>query len=268
MGETSPAFQFYPKDFLTDVKQIAMSLAEAGAYWRLCCHCWLNGCLPADLRHLARLCGASNRQMKEMWPVISPCFLEHEGALYHRRLEKERLKQTTYRQRASRGGIGKAASSQQVDSKQPTSSQQAVLNECKISALRSPISDLQSPISDLQTAVSARAPVALAGTFPRDHVRHGWCSSRGKCVPDFLHEEFICSIGGERQVADQCLRTFYEVCEHRWPEGPIGDDPVKLWRREFAASFPSVAPVKTTPSVDVMALALEKVKSDQARWGR
>lgn len=59
----------------------------------------------------------------------------------------------------------------------------------------------------------------------------------------FLHQEFIASIGGDRDAADRRLRIFYEAREHGWGDGPIGDDPLKLWRREFAASFPSVAPV-------------------------
>lgn len=101
LGENSPAFQFYPKDFLTDVKQISMSLAEAGAYWRLCCHCWLEGSLPTDMRRLARLCGATNRQIREMWPAIGHCFIERDGALYHKRLEREREKQKAFSRRQS-----------------------------------------------------------------------------------------------------------------------------------------------------------------------
>jgi len=89
----------------------------------------------------------------------------------------------------------------------------------------------------------ARAPVALTGSLPREHLRHSWCSQRGKCVPEFLHFEFVKSIGGEQRAAEQRLRAFYDAVEAGWPEGPIGDDPVKLWRREFAAKFPSVAPV-------------------------
>ncbi len=95
-----------------------------------------------------------------------------------------------------------------------------------------------------QERTHAPGASALAGTLPRDHVRHSWCSSRGKCVPDFLHAEFCASVGGDG--ADQRLKAFYEAVELGWPDGPIGDDPVKLWRREFAAKFPSVAPTKQT----------------------
>lgn len=241
MGESSPAFQFYPKDFLTDVKQIAMSLPEAGAYWRLCCHCWLAGSLPMDLQQLGRLCGATKRQMTEMWPTISPCFLERDGVLIHKRLEREREKQESYRRRQSDKGKASAASRSTKTQPDGNHGSTTVQPEAQ-PKLNSPISDLQSPISSLQTAVTY-APVALAGKLPRDHVKHGWCSSRGKCVPEFLHEEFIRSVGGERKSADQRLCAFYAAVEAGWAPGPIGDDPLRLWRKEFAAKFPSVAPV-------------------------
>lgn len=65
-------------------------------------------------------------------------------------------------------------------------------------------------------------------------------------MPDFLHAEFCASVDGTQpERAGERLKAFYEAVELTWPSGPIGDDPVKLWRREFAAKFPSVAPVKT-----------------------
>jgi uncharacterized protein YdaU (DUF1376 family) len=98
----SPAFQFYPKDFLSDEKQISMSLAAVGIYMRLICHCWNEGSLPADPAVLARLSGATKRQIAELWPSISPCFKTSEdGRLVHPRLEREREKQATFRQRQS-----------------------------------------------------------------------------------------------------------------------------------------------------------------------
>lgn len=114
----------------------------------------------------------------------------------------------------------------------------------------SPSPDL-SPVPE--PSQSVRAPIALAGMLPRDHLRHAWCSQRGKCVPDFLHAEFCAAVGGANP--GQRLTVFYEVVEHGWPEGPIGDDPVKLWRKEFAAKFPSVAPVTTQGRTDMLAKA-------------
>ena len=56
-AEKSPAFQFYPKDFLADSNVARMSNTEVGIYTRLLCYCWLEGALPLEteaLAHMAR----------------------------------------------------------------------------------------------------------------------------------------------------------------------------------------------------------------------
>ena len=96
-SEHSPAFRFYPKDFLTSIGQASMSCAEAGAYIRLLCHCWLEGEIPDDPVACARLAGTTAIQMRKMWPVLAARFQPENGILRHRRLDLERKKQETYR---------------------------------------------------------------------------------------------------------------------------------------------------------------------------
>lgn len=107
-----------------------------------------------------------------------------------------------------------------------------------------PIPSPPGPSLPVPSATVTRAPTALAGTLPRDLRRAAWISRRGKHVPDFLHAEFIDALGGDRDEADKRLRQFYDETELGWPAGPIGDDPLKLWRAEFAAKFPKVAPAE------------------------
>jgi uncharacterized protein YdaU (DUF1376 family) len=98
----SPAFQFYPKDFLSDGNQAGMSLQECGAYIRLLCVCWNEGTLPNDVTRLARYVGATVPQMRKLWPAVQRCFrLDADGLYRHPRLERERDKQSEYRRRQS-----------------------------------------------------------------------------------------------------------------------------------------------------------------------
>lgn len=92
-GGKSPAFQFYPKDFMGDMNVALMSLEERGAYITLMCFCWNEGELPADITRLSRLCGVSVDDMESLWEQVGPCFEEKDGALVHPRLEREREKQ-------------------------------------------------------------------------------------------------------------------------------------------------------------------------------
>ena len=67
--EPALAFQFYPKDFLSDEKQAAMSVAEAGVYIRLLSICWLERSIPDDVRLVSRMVGASPYVMQRLWPA-------------------------------------------------------------------------------------------------------------------------------------------------------------------------------------------------------
>lgn len=102
--EKSPAFQFYPKEFLMDGNVAGMSLQERGAYITLICVCWQEGTLPVDPKRLANMVGVPFRQFNNLWPALSVCFRETEGRLVHPRLEKEREKQENYRRRQSDKG--------------------------------------------------------------------------------------------------------------------------------------------------------------------
>lgn len=149
----APAFQFYPKDFLSDEKQLSMSLAEAGAYIRLISVCWLDGSLPNEPKRLARLCGATSRQIAEMWPAIGRCFqVAQDGRLIHPRLEIERLKQATFRQRQSDKGKASAASRSATE-RQPNVNRGSTGPQPIEPKSNSPISYLQSPISEKKVLI-------------------------------------------------------------------------------------------------------------------
>lgn len=101
----SPAFQFYPGDFLSDGNQMSLSLAGAGAYIRLIAVCWKEGSLPDDTKLLWKLAQADSRQeFEEVWPSVRVCFRKKRGRLIHPRLDKERAKQDAFRSKMSESG--------------------------------------------------------------------------------------------------------------------------------------------------------------------
>jgi uncharacterized protein YdaU (DUF1376 family) len=108
----SPAFQFYPKDFLTDEHVALMSLHERGAYITLLAKCWIEGSLPSNVELLARLCGTPTPAFRKLWPAIAPCFrVARRGSdrLVNPRLEKERVKQSSFHDGQSERGKRGAA---------------------------------------------------------------------------------------------------------------------------------------------------------------
>lgn len=110
MTEKSPAFQFYPQDYLADPNVAEMTLEEQGAYIRLICYAWIAGSIPADPERCARLVGngcsisvATNVQRTFNEPSTDP------QRLLHKRVEKERQKQAIRREQTSLAGRKSAA---------------------------------------------------------------------------------------------------------------------------------------------------------------
>ncbi len=103
----SPAFQFYPAEFLSDENVVMMTNQELGCYIKLMCFCWREGSIPADISKIAKLCGEDGSVMAKLWLAIGSCFIQLEGdssRLLHPRLEKEHIKQEEHRKERSASG--------------------------------------------------------------------------------------------------------------------------------------------------------------------
>lgn len=161
--EQSPAFQFYPKDFLADGNVAGMSMAERGAYITLLCVCWREGSLPMDTKRLAHMVGATHQAFARVWPAVQACFEEQDGRLVHKRLDKERAKQAEFR--AQQSAAGKASAAKRA-SRQPKGNGRSTgvqpepqPNGNRNPSLLSPISDLQSP--DFVRRQRGQPPLAM-----------------------------------------------------------------------------------------------------------
>lgn len=113
----SPAFQFYPADYLSSQRVQMMTLEEEGAYIRLLCYCWLHGTIPADLDMIARIIGKGGSTTVAR--AVQAMFNQHPtnpALLVHERLETEREKQAAWRAKSAEGGrnSGKLRSAKQL----------------------------------------------------------------------------------------------------------------------------------------------------------
>lgn len=109
----SPAFQFYPADWLGSQRVSLMTLEEEGAYIRLLSYCWQHGSIPADPDAAARLIGKgatpvlASKVLTMFQPPLqpdlsigSPC----GAVLVHERLQAEKEKQIAWKTKSSEGG--------------------------------------------------------------------------------------------------------------------------------------------------------------------
>jgi uncharacterized protein YdaU (DUF1376 family) len=105
--QKSPAFQFYPGDYLSSSRVQRMSMTERGVYITLLSFQWLDGSLPSNLLQLAQMVGVRPPQFERMWKngPLHECFATTDtGRLVNERLESERSKQRAFRDRQAQNG--------------------------------------------------------------------------------------------------------------------------------------------------------------------
>lgn len=231
----SPAFQFYPKDFLSSTKVQRMSLTEVGAYTMLLAYCWLDGSITADVRELARILKVPPKQFERMWAgPLSECFTAKGGRLVNERLEDERRAQAKFRAKMSengkKGGRPKATGSSGLS--------QSKANES------SAISDLQSAsASAMKNGGAASPPPTPRGApiHPKRNLKAAFEGARGLHVPESLHQQFVAL--RNHHEAEREIRAFYvRVCDD-WSIGARKHDSPNVdmfvfWRERYAEAWP------------------------------
>jgi hypothetical protein len=303
MSNKPPAFQFYPRDFLSSTAMF--STAEVGAYIRLLSWSWDNGPLPPNDERITRIAGTD----VDTWRAIAHKWEETARGWVNPRLELERRKQAKFR-KIQAGRIRK-----RWDSGGPTEPIPALGNTGPIpesyrtdtgpipdsGPLRNtgPIPDLVKPDAysssssssadqDLETARTGRAQIARArvepvwrtpGSQPQSiaaHQRHAFCATReGLCVGVGLHREFLGKLGVTRTEAE--LLAWYPVALAAFDGQAIGEDAFRFWRNVFAgwvgtatsAPAPGGKARDTINAVQRMVLhrQAEREQADRARRG-
>lgn len=127
----SPAFQFYPNDWLSSPSIMMMTPAEEGAYIRLLSICWMNNGLPDDDEQLAQLSRLGNDWEKSKKKILS-CFVKRRTKLVNKRQEKERKKQKLWTLKSRQGGIssGKSRKTKGLQQEEPLKGGCEMVDDC------------------------------------------------------------------------------------------------------------------------------------------
>jgi uncharacterized protein YdaU (DUF1376 family) len=228
--QKSPAFQFYPKDFIAGTA--TMSLQEVGAYMRLLCYAWDTGSVPNDERERARIMVCSKKQEIEIWKKVGKKFSLHNDVFLNERLEEERQKQSEYRRRQSDAGKASAATRKQPNGNHGSTTVAERLQPEGNSA------DCSLQSSSSKEVHQQREPSAIMSHEDRER-RLKYCAFVGSRieVPKNLHGEWL-----RNGHTDAELRTWYleldeasELNNWRCPR----DAKVYKWLKEhYAIKFP------------------------------
>ncbi len=155
MPMKTPAFQFYPDDFIGGTS--AMTPAEVGAYILLLCHQWTSGGLPNDERRLFALARTNNEPITEAavrYVVAEKFVVGEDGKLRNPRMERVRTVNEAWRKKSALGGKS-SGSKRSGDSEWGKSmGQQRTNNE----PLNEPTTNSPSPSPSPSTSLTESAP--------------------------------------------------------------------------------------------------------------
>lgn len=214
--EKSPAFQFFPRDFISDEKVMVMDMAQRGIYITLLCFCWTESSIPADAKEVLKLCRIGT-EYESMLPPVLACFTPLEtntNRLVHQRLERIRAEQAERRQRRSEAGKkgGHPPGSKTKPKALPKQSESNAKALKSSSSSSAPADDPPTPLP--KTGPAAVRPLAGTNGRPSDEAadsaagptklyRPAWQDEHGNLKPEFQDcrgytEEEIAEV--ERQV--------------------------------------------------------------------
>lgn len=144
----SPAFQFYARDFLTDMRVQLMSMEQRGIYITLLSYAWLEKGIPNDINVMKILCG-NPKNFEQSIDGVLECFYEKDGKLYNRRMESIRLEQRERKKKASVAGkIGAQARWQPHSNRNA----KAMRNDGSATATASTTASIRVPYKDIVSA--------------------------------------------------------------------------------------------------------------------
>jgi len=260
----SPAFQFYPADYASSQRVRLLTLEEEGAYINLLCSCWLHGSIPADPAMAARLVGkgCSATLATTVLTMFTPS--SQAGRMVHDRLERERLKQSDWREKSASGGRKSA----ELRKGASTTLQPPLPNGTNQKATLQSMSMSSSSSTSLAPTHTAPVPVAVGEPvdcpFPTEVARKQsareleaesvWALYPKKKGKKDAMREILAAI---RTVGIERIRErvqAYAVAVSRWPEderkyvpdpvrwfrrGNYDDDP-ETWQRKSANGVPQL----------------------------
>ena len=239
-----PAFQFYPRDWLSSSAVRRMTYTERGIFLELLLFSWCDGGIPDDDVEIAKLLHITVGAWRKCAPRIRPRFIpQGDGLLVNVRLEQVRAEQEAHARERSEAGkagakkrwqkhpVANGSDIAQPSVKNGTAIQQPLAKYSSSSSSSSAVRTVRTGGVYRETSAEPTAdtpPPPLVG--PRLcplSASHAWCD--GKChVPRAIHVEF-------QRLAPETfnLLTWYAEVDQAFTHQTVGDDMFDFWRARW-----------------------------------
>lgn len=244
-GKPITSYPWYVPDWQSSETRIKLSLAQRGLFRELLDHCHSEGSIPDDMVLLARMCAASLKEVKRLFPALRDQFVKEGNRLVNPKAAEVRAKLFEYHEGRKKAGTT-GAKKRWAESRELPPSTPRASRELPPSGLRRKPSE--SAGNDKTGAESAKldgsaiAEPSLSYSLPQPLPQ-----------PQPFRDLKTCSPGGEQQPIlpappstkssnwgpKEKARAFRESFWPRWPRKVARADAERAWVKH--ATTPEIA---------------------------
>lgn len=237
----SPAFQFYPDDFMGG-KAGMMTPEQTHVYIWLLCLDWNQHGFEHDVTALSRWCRVSPAVFRKAWAIVKDSFAFSEGKWFNERLQKEREKQEAWREKSAKGGSTKRQPPLQPKGNHPSDLVEECLQPEGNTPLPTPVSTTTTNSEVVVEMTEINRLVAAANLGAAEHVK----PPRRQLIPRIIASTGTARGAVEDLVAggvplDFAERAIYEIASTCEPDGAVKSlryyvgAVVRQWQKKQAA---------------------------------
>lgn len=237
--EKSPAFQFYPKDYLSNEDVQLLTLEQEGAYIRAMSYSWRNGSIPKEPDRLSALIG------KGCTPAIAEAiarlFVPHADPtrLVHPRHLKEKQKQEEFHNKMSEFGKKGATARWHSTNSDGVGHSQAIARPMAFdgsptptssSIIKNPLTPLGEPKSEPQKKKAPSWPPPGTEMRPLVFLTPDQCSKMNKAMSAKEFWYWISELSATAQQSPDKWKRKYKnhmLVVKQWRQRRLEDG--KLW---------------------------------------
>lgn len=200
--QKAPAYQWYPKDYISDSAVMAMTLEAQGLYRFLLDVCWLDGGLPMRSHELWRIGRCDSLEhFEQLWPAIAPKFYEKDGKYQNRRLDEERKKQANNRKQRQLAAEKRWKLEQ--DSRNANALREQCLSSSSSTASSTATAVSKTPRRSASSSVLAPGFVEFWTAYPKHRSRADAEKAWNKLAPDAgLQQQILAALAWQVKSPD------------------------------------------------------------------
>lgn len=231
MAKNTPAFQFYPSDFLSGTA--LLTLEAKAVYMQVLCHLWIHGnLLPFCYNRLSSITQTTPSQFEQLWAEFGDKFEIFDGSFSHPRFTKMMDIAEKRRESGSVGGKSKANNLAKGVANAKQTPSKSLANSLKNEERRMKNEDRSLETEDRKETTGSDLFNQFWSTFPRGRkTKKGNAATAWKKAIAKANPQTIIDAAAE-YAASHVGQSEYVQGPEPWLNGECWDDDREAWKEK------------------------------------